>query len=84
MKPLYEQHRVRYPPFEAARWRPEALPMAKKRHKIDDYATKKEAMVDCSIGLFCPLPPIFMVISVISHVPIESRLNPFYYAMQSQ
>ena len=54
MKPLYEQHRVRYPPFEAARWYPEALPIAKQQHKIGDYPTGKEAMMAASEG-----PPAF-------------------------
>ena len=43
MKPLYEQHRVRYPPFEAARWEADALPIATRRFSLGEYATKEEA-----------------------------------------
>ena len=43
MKPLHEQHRVRYPPFEAARWEAEALPIAIRRFSLGDYATLEEA-----------------------------------------
>ena len=43
MKPLYEQHRVRYPPFEAARWEAEALPIATHRLPLGAYATAEAA-----------------------------------------
>ena len=43
MKPLYEQHRVRYPPFEAARWKADSLPIATHRFSLGDYATVEEA-----------------------------------------
>lgn len=43
MKPLYEQHRVRYPPFEASRWEAEALPIATRRYALGDYANAEDA-----------------------------------------
>lgn len=43
MKPLHEQHRVRYPPFEAARWKADSLPIATHRFSLGDYATVEEA-----------------------------------------
>ena len=46
MKPLYEQHRVRYPPFEAARWESSELPIAKHRYERGQFATKEDAIKD--------------------------------------
>ena len=43
MKPLHEQHRIRYPPFEASRWAPENLPIAVKRYEIGQYDSQKSA-----------------------------------------
>ena len=43
MKPLYEQHRVRYPPFEASRWEAGALPIATRRYALGDYANVDDA-----------------------------------------
>lgn len=43
MKPLHEQHRIRYPPFEASRWDPETLPVAVKRYEIGQYESRKSA-----------------------------------------
>ena len=43
MKTLYEQHRVRYPPFEASRWEAGALPIATRRYALGDYANVKDA-----------------------------------------
>ena len=43
MKPLYEQHRVRYPPFEASRWEAGALPIATRRYVLGDYANVDDA-----------------------------------------
>ncbi len=44
MKSLYEIQRVRYPPFEASRWIPEALPVATKRIHLGDYATADDVL----------------------------------------
>lgn len=44
VKRLYEQHRVRYPPFEAARWEAEALPIATHRTLIGEYEEQDEAL----------------------------------------
>ena len=43
MKPLYEQHRVRYPPFEASRWQAGALPVATRRYEVGEYASVEQA-----------------------------------------
>ena len=43
MKPLIEQHNVRYPPFEAARWEPNALPVASRNFVIGHYESATEA-----------------------------------------
>ncbi|MGB1766937.1 MAG: hypothetical protein ACPHJE_06195, partial [Poseidonia sp.] len=53
MKPLYEQHRVRYPPFEAARWESSELPVAKHRYEIGQYASKGDAVKDLRKPSFC-------------------------------
>ncbi len=37
MKPLYEQHRVRYPPFEPARWDAKSLPVATRKIPIGEF-----------------------------------------------
>ena len=52
MKPLYEQHRVRYPPFEAARWESSALPVATHRYELGQFATKEEARSTLSKPVF--------------------------------
>ena len=44
MKPLIEQHNIRYPPFEAARWEPEALPVATQETVVGEYETLEQAM----------------------------------------
>ena len=44
MKPLIEQHNIRYPPFEAARWEPEALPVATQDTVVGEYETLEQAM----------------------------------------
>lgn len=44
MKALYEQHRIRYPPFEAARWQADALPVATQRLLIGHYESAEEAI----------------------------------------
>ena len=43
MKQLIEQHRIRYPPFEAARWLPESLPIAEQDYEIGKFASIEEA-----------------------------------------
>lgn len=43
MKRLIEQHRIRYPPFEAARWLPESLPIAEQDIELGDFASLEEA-----------------------------------------
>lgn len=43
MHRLEEQIRIRYPPFEAHRWHPEALPMAKEVNHIGDFSTIEDA-----------------------------------------
>ena len=43
MKRLIEQHRIRYPPFEAARWQPDALPIAEQDIDLGEYESKDEA-----------------------------------------
>ena len=43
MKQLIEQHRIRYPPFEAARWLPESLPIAEQDYEIGEFASIEEA-----------------------------------------
>ena len=42
MKSLYEIQRVRYPPFEASRWIPDALPVAEKRIHLGDFESEDE------------------------------------------
>jgi len=37
VKPLYEQHRVRYPPFEPARWDAKSLPVATRKIPIGEF-----------------------------------------------
>lgn len=44
MTALYEIQRIRYPPFEAGRWLPEALPLAVQRVHLGDFASKQEAI----------------------------------------
>lgn len=44
MKPLYEQHRVRYPPFEAARWEAKSLPVATRKTLIGEFENDKAAI----------------------------------------
>lgn len=39
---LQEQITVRYPPFEAHRWHPEALPFAKETNSVGEYETEEE------------------------------------------
>jgi len=43
MKQLHEQHRIRYPPFEASRWDPESLPIAVHQFPLGEYETKEAA-----------------------------------------
>ena len=43
MKQLHEQHRIRYPPFEASRWDPETLPIAVRQFPLGEYETKDAA-----------------------------------------
>lgn len=43
MKQLHEQHRIRYPPFEASRWNPETLPIAVRQFPLGEYETKDAA-----------------------------------------
>jgi len=43
MKRLIEQHRIRYPPFEAARWQPDALPIAEQDMDLGEFKTKGAA-----------------------------------------
>ena len=43
MKRLIEQHRIRYPPFEAARWQPDALPIAEQDIDLGEFESKDEA-----------------------------------------
>ena len=43
MKRLIEQHRIRYPPFEAARWQPEALPIAVQDIDLGEFKSEKTA-----------------------------------------
>jgi len=44
VKPLYEQHRVRYPPFEAARWEAKSLPVATRKTLIGEFENDKAAI----------------------------------------
>lgn len=44
MKPLYEQHRVRYPPFEAARWEAKSLPVATRKTPIGEFENDTAAI----------------------------------------
>ncbi len=44
MTPLHEVQHVRYPPFEAGRWLPQALPLTERRRYLGDFATKKDAL----------------------------------------
>jgi len=43
MKRLIEQHRIRYPPFEAARWQPDALPIAEHDMDLGEFESKGAA-----------------------------------------
>ncbi len=43
MKRLIEQHRIRYPPFEAARWQPDALPIAEQDIDLGEFESKGAA-----------------------------------------
>ena len=54
MKPLIEQHNVRYPPFEAARWEPNALPVASRNFVIGHYESATEAVKELATR-----PPAF-------------------------
>ena len=40
---LEEHHHVRYPPFEASRWIPDALPIAIRKTTIGDFESEEEA-----------------------------------------
>ena len=53
MKQLIEQHRIRYPPFEAARWLPESLPIAEQDYEIGEFASIEEAKTKLRT---CPPP----------------------------
>ena len=44
MSDLIEEQRIRYPPFEPNRWRPEALPIAENHVKIGSYESKDLAL----------------------------------------
>ena len=54
MKRLIEQHRIRYPPFEAARWQPDALPIAEQDIDLGEFESKDEAKKSLE-----NLPPAF-------------------------
>ncbi|MGB1587306.1 MAG: hypothetical protein ACPHJD_00660 [Poseidonia sp.] len=43
METLKETHRIRYPPFEAQRWIPNALPIAEQIHEHGTFASVEEA-----------------------------------------
>jgi hypothetical protein len=42
---LRETHRVRYPPFEAARWVPASLPIAEQHHDRGEFQSESEAIL---------------------------------------
>jgi len=44
MTPLHQVQHVRYPPFEAGRWLPQALPITQRKQHLGDFATKEEAL----------------------------------------
>ena len=44
MKQLHEQHRIRYPPFEASRWDPKTLPVAVRQFPLGEYENKEDAI----------------------------------------
>ena len=44
MSDLIEEQRIRYPPFEPNRWRPEALPIAENHVEIGSYESKDLAL----------------------------------------
>ena len=48
MKRLIEQHRIRYPPFEAARWQPEALPIAVQDIDLGEFKSENAAQESLS------------------------------------
>ena len=54
MKPLIEQHRIRYPPFEAARWEPNALPIAEQDHEVGRFESVNDAQ-----SALAGMPPAF-------------------------
>lgn len=54
MKRLIEQHRIRYPPFEAARWQPDALPIAEQDFDLGDFES-----VDAAKESLGHRPPAF-------------------------
>ena len=43
METLKETHRIRYPPFEAQRWIPNALPIAEQIHEHGTFASVEES-----------------------------------------
>ena len=43
MKPVYEVHHVRYPPFEASRWKPDSLPIVSKKIQLGEARNKTDA-----------------------------------------
>ena len=43
MKRLIEQHRIRYPPFEAHRWSPASLPIAQQDIELGEFETLDDA-----------------------------------------
>ena len=48
MKPVYEVHHVRYPPFEASRWKPDSLPIVSKKIQLGEARneTDAESLID--------------------------------------
>ncbi len=54
MKPLIEQHRIRYPPFEASRWEPNALPIAEQDHDVGRFDSVNDAQ-----SALAAMPPAF-------------------------
>lgn len=54
MKRLIEQHRIRYPPFEATRWRPDTLPIAEQDIDLGEFGS-----VDAAKKSLGHRPPAF-------------------------
>ena len=52
MAKLFEEQRIRYPPFEANRWKPEALPIAEQSTLLGEFANEEEALIE--LGSQCP------------------------------